>query len=276
MLSKAARTVCRFLFTKEETFEGDLSKQWQKAFVLLLLLNLISLIFNREKTIENASTNAETVATNWTQLLRSNAVKTKRRCDGFLRHFKFNELPLPVEIGLLVHAKTRKKSLVEKLAAEELSISYQRVQGIQKMVTKHLCDKFKKDGVVCPLSLQKWLFLNAAIDNNDHDRSSTGAKSSFHGTSISFFQHPNSEVAGPNLFKLEKDTNNLPNLTLAKSYTDIILLLIGGQPKYPVSNLPQRISRIATHIEARAREWINALIDIGQDANLSITRKVLF
>ena len=48
------------------------------------------------------------------------------------------------------------------------------------------------------------LFLNAAIDNIDHDPSSTGVKSSFHGTSVSFFQHPESEVTGPNHFKLEK------------------------------------------------------------------------
>ena len=49
-----------------------------------------------ETIMENASTNAETVATNLAQLLRFDAVKTKQRCDGFLSHFsKFNELPLP-------------------------------------------------------------------------------------------------------------------------------------------------------------------------------------
>ena len=52
--------------------------------------------------------------------------------------------------------------------------------------------------------------------------------------------------------------------------------LTGGQPKYFVSNLPQQTLRITTHIEARAREWINALIDIEQDANLPITRKASF
>ena len=85
------------------------------------------------------------------------------------------------------------------------------------MVTNQLCENFKKDVVVCPPSLQKGLFLNTAIDNNDHDPSSTGAKLSFHGTSISFFQDPNSEVTGPNHFKLEKNAHNLPNLSLQKS-----------------------------------------------------------
>ena len=252
ILPKAARTVRRFPFTEEETFEGKLSKR-QKASLPFPLLNLVSLILDGETTIENASTNAETVTTNLAQLLRFNAVKTKRICDGFLRHSKFNEPTLPVKIGLLVHAKTRKKSLVETLVAKGLSISYQRVQDIQKMVKNQLCDKFKKDGAVCPPSLQKELFLNAVTDNIDHNPSLIGAKSSFHRTSISFFQHPNSDVTGLNQFKLEKDSDNLPNLTLPKSYTDI-KPLIGGQPKYPVSNLPQQTSRITTHIEAQARK----------------------
>ena len=123
--------------------------------------------------------------------------------------------------------------------------------------------------------LQNELLLNAASDNIDHKPSSTRAKSSIHGTSISFFQHPTSEVTGPNHFKLEKDVNNFPNLTLPKSYTDIVPL-ISGQSKHPVSNLPLQTSRIATRIEARAREWINALIDIEQDANLPITKEVSF
>ena len=96
---------------------------------------LSSLILDEETTIENASTHAETEATNLAQVLRFNAVKTKRRCDGFLRHSKLNEPPLLVTTGLLVHAKTKKKLLAEKLAGEGLSISYQRVQDNQKMVT---------------------------------------------------------------------------------------------------------------------------------------------
>ena len=74
-LSKVAKIVRRFLFTKEETFEGDLSKQRQKASVPLSLLNLVSLIFDGETTIENASTNTEAVTANLAQLLRFKAVK---------------------------------------------------------------------------------------------------------------------------------------------------------------------------------------------------------
>ena len=84
-------------------------------------------------------------------------------------------------------------------------------------------------------------------------------KSPFPCTSISFFQHPKSEVTGPNHFKLEKDADRLPNLTLPKSYTDM-MPFIGGQPKYTVTNLPRQTSRIPIHKEARAREWINPIV----------------
>ena len=67
----------------------------------------------------------------------------------------------------------------------------------------------------------------------------------------------------------------MTNLTRPKSFIDI-KPLIGGQPKYPVSNLPQQTSRTSTHIEVRARECINVLIDFEQKADLPITRKATF
>ena len=128
--------------------------------VPLPLLNLVSLILYGETIIENALANAETVVTNLAQLLRFNAVKTKQRCDGSLMHSsKFNEPLRPLKIGLLVHPKTRKKSLVE---TDGLSISYQRVQDIQKMVTNQLCDKSKTDCIVCSPSLHQRVVLKCS------------------------------------------------------------------------------------------------------------------
>ena len=63
-------------------------------------------MLDEETATENASANAETVAINLAQLPQFNAVKTKRRCDGFLKHSKSIEPPFPVKTGLLVHAKS--------------------------------------------------------------------------------------------------------------------------------------------------------------------------
>ena len=51
-----------------------------------------------------------------------------------------------------------------------------------------------EDGVVCPPVLRRKLFTTSAVDN--HNPTATTAKTSFHGTSISIFQHPSSEQLG--------------------------------------------------------------------------------
>ena len=53
-----------------------------------------------------------------------------------------------------------------------------------------LLERYLEEGLVCLSVLRKGLLTTAAIDNIDHNPSSTTAKSSFHGTSISIFQHP--------------------------------------------------------------------------------------
>ena len=90
ILSKAARIVYRFMFDKNEIFDGDLSKERQKSSVPGPLLHLVS--------------NAESATVYLAQLLRFNSIKEKR-------HSKLNELSLPVKIGFMIHAKTRKKDL---------------------------------------------------------------------------------------------------------------------------------------------------------------------
>ena len=56
--------------------------------------------------------------------------------------------------------------------------------------------KYVEDGVVCPTGLRKGLFTTSAMDNIDHNPTATTATTSFHGTSISVFQHPTKESKG--------------------------------------------------------------------------------
>ena len=53
-----------------------------------------------------------------------------------------------------------------------------------------VCNHFKTVGVVCPPYFQQNLFTVGAIDNPDHNPSSTTAQGSFHGTGISLFPFP--------------------------------------------------------------------------------------
>ena len=92
--------------------------------------------------------------------------------------------------------ETRSKILIETASKLGLSISYDRVLKISADVSNSVCRRFEEEGVVCPPRLRKNLFTTGALDNIDHNPSSTTAKDSFHGTAISIVQHTNATSLG--------------------------------------------------------------------------------
>ena len=99
-------------------------------------------------------------------------------------------------MGMTVYAKTRKRNMVEMLHKNGLSISYDRVLEVSAQLGDAAISKYVDDGVVCPQVLRKGIFMTSAVDNIDHNPTATTAASSFHGTSISIFQHPISKDEG--------------------------------------------------------------------------------
>ena len=85
--------------------------------------------------------------------------------------------------------RTRRKPLVNQLTHEGLSISYKPIKSIQRYINNQLCSKYHAEDIACPPKLQTGLFTSAAIDSIDHNQSSATAITSFHGTSITIFQH---------------------------------------------------------------------------------------
>ena len=82
--------------------------------------------------------------------------------------------------------------------------------------------RFQEDGVVCPPVLRKRLFTTAAIDNIDHNPTATTATTSFHGTSISLFQHPTTVNKGEKLEPIkirDQSVKKVPDLP--DSYTNV-------------------------------------------------------
>lgn len=71
-------------------------------------------------------------------------------------------------------------------------VSYERVLQLENQLATAVCE----DSVVCPKQLRKRLFTVGALDNLDHNPSSTTATGSFHGTAISLFQSPTSLKMG--------------------------------------------------------------------------------
>ena len=94
----------------------------------------------------------------------------------------------------MLHAETGKRGLIDKLSKLGICASYSRIQQLSATVTNVLCEQYAEDNVVCPPELHSGVFTTAAIDNIDHNPSSTTAVEAFHGTGISLIQHPNHEI----------------------------------------------------------------------------------
>jgi hypothetical protein len=118
-------------------------------------------------------------------------MKTGKTC-----HSASRAPPLPLYVGLSVHSSTRSKTLIEKLYSLGVSVSYDRVMEIEDALATSLCERFSEEGCVSPACLRKGLFSMAALNNIDHNPSSTTSVSSFHGTGISIFQFPTESVPG--------------------------------------------------------------------------------
>jgi len=116
----------------------------------------------------------------------------KRPSDSAVktRHSVGREPPLPIYIGLSIHHMTRSKKLIQQLYQMGICVSYDRVLEIEDWIATSVCKQFKEDGVVTPACLRKGVFTVGALDNLDHNSSSSTAVDAFHGTGISLFQFP--------------------------------------------------------------------------------------
>ena len=190
-LARAAEIIRNDFFTEFPPFEGHFNSEYVRSSVPQSLLCLIRMLLegpNCGPNNEGVDFGDET-AVNIAQLIIFNSTKRKRDIGERRRPLE-RETALPVYLGLLVHTKTRKASLVDKFSKLGVSISYDRVRDIKAAVTNQLCKEYEEKNLVCPTSLKDGIFTTAAIDNIDHNVSATSAQKHFHGTGISLFQHP--------------------------------------------------------------------------------------
>ena len=197
-LTKAASIVRREMMAAKNTFKGSFESNCQSNSVPTSLLSLVNMILYGPSIQTQASPSAKAQSgLSIAQLLMFNSYL--RRRDGELkrqRHSKTRETPLPVYIGLSIHAKTRSRDLVENMHSLGLCVSYDRVLAISTELGNSVCRRYHEENVVCPPNLRMGLFTTAAVDNIDHNPSSTTAQDSFHGTGISMFQHATAELPG--------------------------------------------------------------------------------
>lgn len=226
-LARAAKIVRREIFNMKASFTGTFDGQCQASSVPNSLMALVSMILYGPNIKTQSSHLSPPQATlTLSQLLMFN---TFARCrDGSsnsLMHRQERETPLPLYVGVLIHSKTRKRELVDDLFELGLSISYDRVMSISTILGNTLCHQFKMEKTVCPSKLKRKLFTTGAIDNLDHNPSSTTAHDSFHGTGISLFQHPRCEASGEERTTMTTSDNSHISKrvfdSLPPSYTDV-------------------------------------------------------
>ena len=111
-------------------------------------------------------------------------------------HVRNRECPLPIYAALKIHGATREKSLIDTFYKLGMCISYDRLLSISTDITNSVIGRYDRDGVVCPSKLRDGIFTTAAIDNIDHNPSSTSTHDSFHGTVVSLVQHPTTKKPG--------------------------------------------------------------------------------
>ena len=149
-------------------------------------------------SIKDQSEDRTPAALSIAQLLKFNSTKGKRdnASSVHVKHSIAQETPVPRYIGLMLHAHSRKRELIDRLNQLGLSISYDRVLRLSAQMGNSVCELFQRENVVCPPSLRGKVFTTAAVDNIDHNPGSTTSKESFHGTGVSLFQHPTFEGEG--------------------------------------------------------------------------------
>lgn len=113
-------------------------------------------------------------------------------------------------ISCRIHAECRSKQLIEKLFHLGLCVSYKRVLEISTALGNQACDNFHESGIVWPRQIPKNEFVTFAVDNIDHNPSSSTSTGSFHGTAISIRAHPSSEE------ELNSDADSMMKLILPK------------------------------------------------------------
>ena len=193
------------------------------------------------------------------QLIWYNTVKNKRDKNAIIvRHRSDNEPPFPTLLGMIVHATTRSKTMVDYLNWHGLTPGYQRVKCIRRSIAKQICNSYNELGYVCPASLQESVFTPFAIDNIDHILSSSTAKHSSHGTAISVQQNSNSPIKNVP-FRLSSKANTTDRATLPASYTDV-QPVIPSKVELPADNEAPDLNLEAIETSEDIIEWFNHLL----------------
>ena len=190
-LAKAATIIRTDIFNHSSfKFTGSFPPHCQENSLPSSLKLLTSLIFNGPNLKDQDQCESQECLTVGQAIVYNTKKRGSASCTAKTRHSPDHEPPLPIYIGLNLHQVTRSKKLIQQLHHMGICISYDRVLEVEDEIATAVSEQFEEDGVVAPTCLRRGLFIVGALDNLDHNPSSTTAENAFHGTGISLFQFP--------------------------------------------------------------------------------------
>ncbi|KAJ8415350.1 hypothetical protein AAFF_G00423300 [Aldrovandia affinis] len=205
----------------KSTFDGTFHELCIEQAIPLTLLQFVAMLEHGADIKSQLRFGASKTDLAIAQLLQYNCYKGTKK-EQQLTDTPKTERPHSLFTWGCPSTKTRKRKLVEMLNEHGISISYDRVLEISAQLGDATVSKCVEDGVVCPPVLRKGLFTTSAMDNIDHNPTATTATTSFHGTSVSVFQHPTKEDKGEECGQLkfgEKKVKTVPELP--DSFTNV-------------------------------------------------------
>ena len=229
--TNAAMIVRREILQVKNTFNGTFATNSQTSAVPATLKTLLDVIM-RAPTIQRDSAESQACLT-VAQLLVFNTISRFRDKSGnatdtihHTHYVRNREFPLPIYAALKIHSATREKSLIDTFYKLGMCISYDRLLSISTDIANSVIDRYDRDGVVCPSKLLDGIFTTAAVDNIDHNPSSTSSHDSFHGTAISLVvQHPTIKKLGTDratdVFNPGESSTSKKIASLPSYYTEV-------------------------------------------------------
>ena len=162
----------------------------------------------------------------------------------------------------MVHSTTRKRKLVDCLTSDNLSISYDYVMDIRRIISKQVCNQYQEEEYVYPSQLHLITFTIVVIDNSDHNFTFATATSSYNRATIPFFQHA---VTPLQCASFRTDTTNKKEnkkLELPNSYI-VIRPTPAYKPELPPSNhMAPKVS--FTYIREGRKRWLKRLSSLPE------------
>ena len=117
-LARAAQIVRRHMFEDPKPFNGSFEEMCQEKSVPNLLLALVNMVLEGPSIKDQIRESSTPAALSIAQILKYNSVKhmrTQADTSSSVRHTTAQETPLPIYIGLMLHAQTCKRELVDRL-----------------------------------------------------------------------------------------------------------------------------------------------------------------